>query len=170
MIHYALFCCPPSPSSAIVDFMGESGFVEPWHLLAAIGLLLTAAEIFTPTFFALPAGLAFMATAALGVFTDNSTILISALAVNLGIVYGTFYKFVWPRLQKNAPRSNADAMSGKIAVVTEAVDPRTGAGEVKLYGDLWRVISDQSFEVGERVNIVATRGNKVVIEPVGPSD
>ncbi len=148
--------------------MGESGFVEPWHLLAAIGLLLTAAEFFTPTFFALPAGLAFLATAAIGLFTESPTILAAALAVNLGIVYGTFYRFVWPRLQKNSPRSNADAMSGKIAVVTEAVDPVTGAGEVKLYGDLWRVVSRLPFEVGTRVAIVATQGNKVVIEPLEP--
>lgn len=136
---------------------------EPWQLLAAAGLLLALAEFFTPTFFSLPAGLAFIATAILAAFIDDWTVLYICLAINLGVVYALFHRFVWPKVRTKESKTNADGMAGKIAVVCEAVDPASGAGEVKLYGDRFRVVSTQAFAEGSRVMITATEGNKLVI-------
>lgn len=138
--------------------------LEAWHLLASVGVVLALMEVFTPTFFTLPAGLAFGATALVAAFTQNWTLLIFALAVNLAVVYSVFYRWVWPRLKKTAAKTNADAMAGRIATVCTAVDPETDTGEVKLYGDTWRVVSRLPFAVGAKVRIVRTEGNRVVIE------
>lgn len=142
--------------------MDQSG-LSAWQVFVVVGLLLAALEIFTPTFFALPAGIAFLMTAAVAVFLDDWVALFVILSVDLTIVYFVFYRFVWPRLERNAPKMNADAMSGKVATVTEAVDPASDRGEVKLYGDRFRVIASQSFSEGTRVMITHTQGNKVVI-------
>ncbi|HXS17712.1 MAG TPA: NfeD family protein [Polyangiaceae bacterium] len=138
--------------------------IEPWQIFASLGIALALAEIFTPSFFALPAGLAFLATAGVALFTHDWTLLSVALAVNLSIVYATFQRFIWPKLQRKSTPTNAEGMSGKLAVVTEAIDPKTGSGEVKLYGDRWRVIAQQPFAVGDHVRIVRTEGNRVIIE------
>gem|GEM_PF-1709431 len=137
--------------------------METWHYFAAMGVVLALVEIFTPTFFTMPAGLAFLATAAVGTMLDDTTLLFLVLAINLGVTYGVFYKFVWPRLQKSSPKTNADAMAGKIVTVSERIDPKTGEGYVKLYGDTWRVVAKDAFEVGDRVVITATVGNKVIV-------
>jgi membrane protein implicated in regulation of membrane protease activity len=142
--------------------MGESG-LSAWQLFLVVGLLLSAFEMFTPTFFALPAGIAFVMTAAVALFLDDWVALLVTLSVNLTLVYFAFYRFVWPRLERSAPKMNADALSGKVATVTEAVDPSGERGEVKLYGDRFRVVSSQCFSEGTRVMISGTQGNKVVI-------
>jgi len=137
--------------------------VEPWQLLVAAGLILGLAEFFTPTFFTLPAGLAFIATAVWALFIESGVTLLLILALHLMAVYLLFYKLVWPKLKKSAPRTNADAMAGKVATVVEAIDPVSGAGEVRLYGDRFRVVAERAFAVGNKVMITATSGNKVVI-------
>jgi len=138
--------------------------IQPWQILASLGIALVLAEVFTPSFFALPAGLAFFATAGVALFSRDWTLLSVVLAANLAIVYVTFQRFVWPKLQRNNTRTNADGMTGKIAIVTAAVEPITGDGEVKLYGDTWRVVANRPFSVGDHVRIVRTEGNRVMIE------
>ena len=137
--------------------------MEPWQLLVAAGLILGLAEFFTPTFFTLPAGLAFIATAVWALFIESGVTLLLILALHLMAVYLLFYKLVWPKFKKSAPRTNADAMAGKVATVVEAIDPVSGAGEVRLYGDRFRVVAERAFAVGNKVMITATSGNKVVI-------
>ena len=142
--------------------------IEPWQVLASLGVVLALFEFFTPTFFALPAGLAFLATAVFALFTRNWSLLALLLALNLALVYALFHRFVWPRVSTRPTKTNAEAMVGKIAVVTEAIDPDSGSGEVKLYGDLWKVISEVPFSVGSRVLIVRTEGNRVVVTRPAP--
>lgn len=137
--------------------------IQTWQVLASLGIALCLAEFFTPSFFALPAGLAFLATSAFALAIDDWRIVAVILAGNLALVYATFQRFIWPRLQTTTTRSNADGMAGKVAVVIETIDPSMGQGEVKLYGDNWKVIASQSFAVGEKVRIVRTEGNRVVV-------
>lgn len=141
---------------------------EPWQILALAGVGLILVEFFTVSFFTLPAGLAFLATAFLAAFVRDWPVLLGALTVNLLAVYWIFQRHVWPRVQRSQKHTNASGMIGKTAVVTETVDPRAGTGYVKLYGDSWRAVSEQSFEVGAQVTILGTDGNKVIIGPLDP--
>ncbi len=140
--------------------------MEPWVYLALVGVGFVILEIFTPSFFSLPAGLAFLATAALSPFL-NLTWTLAALVLWLLIVYSAFYLYVWPRLEKKAPRTGAHGMIGQVATVTEPIDARAQTGYVKLYGDSWRALSTETFQVGDRVVILQTEGNKVVVGPTG---
>lgn len=140
--------------------------MEAWQILAVVGVLLLVVEFFTPSFFTLPAGLAFLATAFLAAFVTDWPILLGALTVNLLVVYWIFQRHVWPHVKKGRMETNASGMVGQTAVVTEAVDPEAGTGYVKLYGDSWRVVSDRAFDVGAKVKIIGTDGNKVVVGPL----
>lgn len=137
--------------------------LEPWLFFAGVGLVLALVEFFTPSFFSLPAGLAFLVTALVAVFTRDWVTLYVVLAINLAVIYAVFYQFVWPKLRRTAPRTNAEGMAGRVATVSEAVDPVSGAGEVKLYGDRFRVVAKEAFAVGTRVVITGTDGNKVIV-------
>jgi membrane protein implicated in regulation of membrane protease activity len=140
--------------------------METWQILAGVGVALLLIEFFTPSFFTLPAGLAFLATACLAPFVPDLRIVLAALTVNLLIVYWIFQQHVWPRMKRDRQETNASGMVGKTAIVTEAIDPTSGSGYVKLYGDSWSVVSDRAFEVGAKVKIIGTDGNKVVVVPL----
>lgn len=142
--------------------------MEPWLILAIVGALFAIAEIFSASFFALPAGIAFLLAALLAPVTKTWPVTIGVLAVLLTVTYLVFYFAVWPRVRmKDQSRTGASGMVGKIATVTEAITAESGIGYVKLYGDTWVAISETPFEVGNKVRILATEGNKVI---VGPTD
>ena len=141
---------------------------EPWQILVVVGVLLALAEIFTPSFVALPAGLAFLMTGAVAPLIASEAVLLALLSFNLLLVFGVFKRFVWPRLQKGAPKTAADGMVGKVVTVTDTIDPAVGAGYVKLYGDSWQAVSQEKFEKGARVVIVGMDGNKVVVAAETP--
>jgi len=146
--------------------------MTPWQILALVGVLLSAAEIFTPSFVMLPAGVAFLLTALVGAvvppWSANRTALLAVLALWLLVVYATFYWLVWPKMSKapSAPKTGADGLVGKRATVSEAVVPGTSEGYVKLYGDTWRAVGTRRYEVGTEVLISGIDGNKVLIEPI----
>ena len=57
---------------------------------------------------------------------------------------------------KDDVKTNADALIGRKGIVSEAIDPATGAGRVKVDGDDWKAVSvdDQPIELGARVEIL----------------
>ena len=57
---------------------------------------------------------------------------------------------------KDDVKTNADALIGRRGIVSEAIDPSTGAGRVKVDGDDWKAVSadDQPIELGARVKIL----------------
>jgi len=73
--------------------------------------------------------------------------------------------------QKNFVRTNADRVIGMIATVTIEVTPEE-IGEVKVGTVLWRAISlDQhSFQVGEKVQVDAISGTKLIISKIDNKD
>lgn len=141
--------------------------MDPWIILAVLGALLALAEIFTASFFALPAGIAFVITAAFAPWFDTWPPLLGILAGWIVVTYLVFSLFVWPRMRpKSTTRTGVQGMVGKVATVTEAITRESGVGYVQLYGDSWRAISEEPFSVGEKVQILATEGNKVIVGPV----
>lgn len=138
--------------------------MESWHWFTFLGILFIVLEIFTPSFFMLPAGVAFLLTAFWSLFIQDIGGLLALLGTHLLIVYWVSYKYVWPRLTRRAPKAPQLGIVGKIATVTEAITRDGNHGYVKLYGDSWRAIAQEEFSVGEQVRIIDTEGNKVVVE------
>ena len=71
-------------------------------------------------------------------------------------------KYLKPKTEK----TNADAVPGKIGVVVSPVRPIEGIGQVKVEGLIWSAKPEdglQTFEIGERVEVVRIEGVKIVI-------
>ena len=72
---------------------------------------------------------------------------------------------------KNTVKTNADRLVGKTAKVTKALQPGE-RGEVKIEGKYWLAFSDQeiSFEVNEKVEVLAIEGVKLLIGKLADSE
>ncbi len=68
------------------------------------------------------------------------------------------------RLTKIHP-TNADALIGKTAIVTQAIDNIQGVGQVKVAGAVWSAISadDTVLEENTPVTVLEIRGVKLVV-------
>lgn len=64
--------------------------------------------------------------------------------------------------------TNADALVGRTALVTEAIDPATERGAVKTDGDVWaaRSVNGQPIAEGLHVRIVRRDSIVMYVEPV----
>ena len=75
----------------------------------------------------------------------------------------------WPVAKKrfNTKRvaTNADALIGKICLVTEDIDPMEG-GRVKVGDVTWRAHCEKEISAGTRVKILRIQGAKVIVEEV----
>lgn len=61
--------------------------------------------------------------------------------------------------------TNADAVIGEEAIVTESIDNIEGVGQVKVRGQIWTARSydkDIKYEKGETLNVVAIEGVKLI--------
>ena len=61
--------------------------------------------------------------------------------------------------------TNADAVIGEMAVVTEPINNLEAKGQVKVRGQIWTARAadkNATFEIGEIVNVVAIEGVKLI--------
>ena len=78
---------------------------------------------------------------------------------------------LWPMARKHLkPKlvaTNADALIGRVCLVTEAIDPLEG-GRVKVGDVTWtaRVESGDIIPAGSHVKIMKIQGSKVIVEQV----
>ena len=57
--------------------------------------------------------------------------------------------------KKDEVLTNADAIVGRIAVVTEEISPDKNTGRVKIDGDDWKAEASDIIPVGEKVEVVS---------------
>ena len=66
---------------------------------------------------------------------------------------------------KDAIKSNVDALMGKKALVTQAIEPKK-PGMIKVDGELWRAESDEIIEANTWVEIAAVDGAHLHVKKV----
>ena len=64
----------------------------------------------------------------------------------------------------NIPQAGADALAGKIAVVTEDIVPLSNKGKIKVDGETWRALADREIRTGEVVKIISIKGTMLEVE------
>jgi membrane protein implicated in regulation of membrane protease activity len=67
------------------------------------------------------------------------------------------------KLVKPSDDSNVDAMIGKLALVTAAIDPDHG-GKVRFEGEIWQALAEEAIEENAKVRIVAVTGTRVRVQ------
>ena len=89
------------------------------------------------------------------------TVFLACSALLIIFIKGIFKK----TLGLSSVATNADAVIGEEAVVTEAIDNIKGCGQVKVKGQIWtsRAYDQETkYEKGEILNVVAIEGVKLI--------
>ena len=69
----------------------------------------------------------------------------------------------WMHHEKDFIPSNADAIIGRVATVSQDI-PANGFGRVALDGDDWKATAKESLDKGEKVTIVARESIILTVE------
>jgi membrane protein implicated in regulation of membrane protease activity len=135
-----------------------------WLILMVVFLIMEAATVqLISTWFAV-GSLAAMIVALLGGEVWLQILVFLTIAIVL-------LALLWPMARKHLkPKlvaTNADALIGRVCLVTEAIDPLEG-GRVKVGDVTWtaRVESGDIIPAGAHVKIMKIQGSKVIVEQV----
>lgn len=129
-------------------------------IVGAIGLEAATTQLVAIWF--MPAALAAMITS---LFTDNFTIQLVVFVVSYALCLLLCRKAVKRFLMKKPYEpTNAEAIVGEIAVVTEAIDNVAEKGEVKIQGKRWsaRSVDGGVIETKRRVRVERIEGVKLI--------
>ncbi len=82
------------------------------------------------------------------------------------VAFGALNLFI-KRAQHTDTRTNAYALEGQRALVTEAITP-PATGQVRVNGEIWtaRSLHDESFSAGTVVLVVQVRGAHLIIKSI----
>jgi len=94
-----------------------------------------------------------------GSFTAQIVVFLVVSILSLLVLRPLFHKYI----RKNEIKTNADRLVGKIAVCTKAIADGD-RGEVKIEGKIWTSISNENIAVGEKVEVLAIDGVKLVVK------
>ncbi len=137
--------------------------VTAWQLLASLGIIMMAFEVFVPGFIMLPIGIALLLTSGASLFVTGWLPLLFILGFNLLVVFIYIKKVLKLKIAKSDYSTNTDNMVGQEVEVTEDINEGQ-SGYVKLYGDRWQATLDMgSASTGDKLKIVQVDGNKVVV-------
>ena len=138
-----------------------------WQLWAIVAVACLILELTSGDFFIICfsiGGVAALVTAVLGlVFYWQLAIFIVVSTASIFLVRPVALR--WFHKDDPDRLSNADAISGRVCTVAEAI-PAGGYGYVKLDGDLWRAYSadGSAMGVGQRVRVVSRESTIVTVE------
>ncbi|PLV58346.1 NfeD family protein [Thermotoga sp. KOL6] len=140
--------------------------MEAWVFWLILGVILMVAEILTPTFFIFWFGVGALAASLVSLYLGIYVQLIVFGVVSIVLVLLT------RRLVQHweSPRKiHVEEIVGKVALVIEKIDNKSGTGLVKINGDIWRAFSEDDEEIiekGEHVKILRVEGAHVVVKRV----
>lgn len=99
-------------------------------------------------------------------FTDNIIVQTSSFLISSMILIFTTRKFCNFFLKNNKP-NNVNSMQGKIGKVTVDIVPIDGAGQVKVGGETWSAISENSNTITKDTEVIVKKidGVKLVVSP-----
>lgn len=90
--------------------------------------------------------------------------------LGLSIILLVFSRTIWKKYITIKPvePTNADALIGKIAIVTELIDNVNSIGEIKVNSQTWSARSSNGaiIDVGEKVKVLSIEGVKLICEKI----
>jgi membrane protein implicated in regulation of membrane protease activity len=142
--------------------------MHEWQVWLVAALLLFVAEMIAPGFWLLSVAVGSLAAGVVSLVAPG------VLAPSLTFAAATVLSVVGLRpllLRRLHPaghdiKTNVDALAGRVGVVSERIDPRTGKGRVVVEGEDWRAASlmDAPLEPGTRVMVVRVEGATLYVD------
>lgn len=140
--------------------------MEPYHYWLITSAFLILLELVTAGFGVICFAIGTLWAALLAYFSLGLEYQITAFIVGsiLALLFVRPFALKWlNKDKKDQIKTNADAIIGRKAVVTETIDHAAGTGRVRIDGDDWKAVSatDIVIKKGEEVIVVAR--NSVVL-------
>ena len=142
----------------------------PWQIWLIISGVCFILEIATVGFLVFWFGVAALITCLISLFIPNiivQTVIFIILSVALILLSRPFAKKIG---RKDNVVTNSNAIIGKEGIVTKKIDRKLGkVGQVKILGDTWSAICDNSdleIPVDSTVKVTKIDGVKLIVEPI----
>ena len=135
-----------------------------WLVLMVVFLIMEAATVqLISTWFAVGSLAAMIVALLRGKIWLQILVFLAVSVVLLALLWPLVRKHLKPKLVA----TNADALIGRVCLVTEAIDPLEG-GRVKVGDVTWSafVETGEAIPDGSHVNILKIQGSKVIVEQV----
>lgn len=131
-----------------------------WIVLFLVLLFIELATVnLVSIWFAIGAMVAFITS----FFTDSVLIqLLVFVIVSIITLFITLPLVKKARNKEKTVPTNLDRVIGKKAEVTKAIKPNH-YGEVEVFGNVWTAISDDTFQVGDKVIVDRIDGVKLIV-------
>ena len=133
--------------------------MEAWHWWVILALIFVIVEMFTAGFAVMCISVGCLFGALASVLDWELKWQILSFAVGTAVAFVTVRPLVYKFFYKKSPevKTNADALIGRRAIVTERIEGELHPGRVKIDGDDWKAVplNDETIEVGEAVEVTA---------------
>jgi len=138
---------------------------EIWRWLWIVfAFVMGVGEMFTAGFFLLPFAIGAAVTAVLAWLgvgpLPQWLVFFGVTAVSLAYLR----RFISRQDEDEQPRVGANRWIGAEGVVLTAVDPRSGAGMVRVLNEEWRAAAGGPIAVGEKVTVTEVEGTRLFVE------
>ena len=144
--------------------------MEAWHIWVIIALVFVIIEMFTTGFAVMCISFGCVFGAVVSAFDCDIKWQLAMFATGTVLAFLTVrpivYKFFYNK--SHEVKTNAEAVVGRRAIVTERIEGDLHPGRVKVDGDDWKAISLEAapIEVGEAVEITAINSVIVTVKRV----
>ena len=144
--------------------------MEVWHIWVIVALIFVIVEIFTSGFAVMCISFGCLFGAATSALDWDVKWQLLAFAVGTVLAFATVrplvYKFFYKK--SHEVKTNADALVGRRAIVTERIEGELHPGRVKVDGDDWKAVSldAEPVEVGDAVEITAINSVIVTVKKI----
>jgi len=132
-----------------------------WSVLA---VALIVGEVLTAGFFVLPFAVGAGISAALAWLNVGLGWQWAAFLVVSTI--GLFYMRRFAPENEIGPDSGAHRYRNQVGIITEAIDPETGLGRVRVETEDWRCTSDEALTEGTKVRILTVVGTRLKVTEI----
>ena len=135
-----------------------------WAAWAVVALVCLLVELFTGSFYIMCFAVGAVAAAIVSPFSGVYLQLVVFIVVSLASIFLVRPLVMrWMHHEKDFIPSNADAIIGRVATVSQDI-PANGFGRVALDGDDWKATAKESLDKGDKVTIVARESIILTVE------
>ncbi|WP_296004475.1 NfeD family protein [uncultured Alistipes sp.] len=139
--------------------------MELWHIYIIIALIFIIIEIFTSGFAVICFAFGAMGSAIASACDANVKMQLLWFSICTLVAFVAIrpllLKFFYHR--STAVKTNAEALIGRHAIVSETIDSRSGTGRVAIDGDDWKATAEDNTTIVKGSRVTITKIDSIIL-------